>query len=302
MKTFEFPVETSTDDYHWSYFDKIEKTNAFYQMLEKCYSWHIPVQIRPDDVVNTISCIWSRYIVQNAEDLREFFVAHEGKKDIVYKSGGSYSDDRLEEFMSGLIRLVKEDQSNDNLSWMDFSSSTTTNIDNLTRLAAQLSSQKEYYKYGVQLACGFPSVTLLGTDKDWEAVEFFVQSMVCPDEKISEWQKRLLKTITGMISGDEEFWQSCITDRSYGSGPRWKKGWVLDFNPFNENGDWLDRIEEKDILNLTVDFEINVNDNGKEFKVQIESGPNSLQVDEGKVSVKNYFNATSDEKVMSVVV
>jgi hypothetical protein len=271
--------------------DRYKKTNGLFRVLQLGYSRHLPIAIRPDDVLNTIGCIWAKYIVLNAERLRSFFVDHEGKKVLEYKSGGTYSRERLPEFMAGLTALIKDDQRNDNLLWLELAASTTTVADRLVRSAAMLASQKEYYKYRVSLACGFPSVALLGTAEDWDALEFAVQSMPAPDDGIVKWQARLLRTIAGMRSGDEAFWQRCVTNQAFGSGPRDYDGWIVDFNPFNEKGRWMSRMEDDDILDLTVDFDIQVDDNGRQFTVSVEAGPTMLIADDGVLVTRNVFAA-----------
>lgn len=268
---------------------KISKSNGLFRTLQLGYSRHIPIAIRPDDVMNTVGCIWAKYIVLNSERFRSFFVNHEGKKVLEYKSGGTYSRERLPEFMNGLIELVKKDQDNDNLSWMDLDATTTTDTDRFVRCAATLASQKEYYEYRVTLECGFSLVKLLGTKHDWDMLEQRIQSMATPDDALKAWQERLLKTITGMRSGDESFWQRCLVGER-GSGSVYYYGWILDFNPIDEKGSWMSTIEDEDILDLTVDFEIKVDDNGRKFKVNVEAGTTGVNLVDNTLQPANTFS------------
>lgn len=274
----------------------LQKTNGLLRVLQIGYSQHVPVAIRPDDVLNAIGCLWAKYVGIHAERLRRFFVSHEGRKTLEYKSAGEYSHGRLPEFVAGLTALIKNDQENDNLSWLEFDGSTTNPGDRFVRAAAMLASQKAYYDYRVTLCCGFSYVTLLGTDADWDAVEFAIQAMPTPDDDVGNWQRRLLHTIAGMRSGEEAFWQRCITNQAFGSGPRDYDGWILDFNPFNERGEWLARLEDDDVLDLTVDFPLHVNDNGREFDVFIEAGPTQLRQDGYGLQPRTVFVASRSEQ------
>jgi len=120
--------------------------NAIYELLYKGYSWHIPIQLRPDDILNSVGAIWAKYIVIKSEEFRDFFVDHDGKKELVYMSGGSYSENRLPEFFKGLLDLVKADQNNDNMNWLEFNSAVSVQSDQFYRNAVLLASQKEYYE------------------------------------------------------------------------------------------------------------------------------------------------------------
>lgn len=297
MKTIEF-AEVEEKEANEYLVQRIEQTkgNGLFNMLQHGYSYHIPISIRPDDIANAVGCIWAKYIEHHAEELRSFFVSHEGKKKLTYYSGGTYSRERLQEFMNGLTSLIKEDQDNDNMSWLEPSMTTTTDVDHFIRSTAQLSSQKKYYEYGCVLCCGFPKITLLGEEEDWDAIEFLIQSMPAPDDGLEKWQKRLLNTVAGMRSDDEEFWQSCVTKHPYGSGGQAKiEGWILDFNPINEKGEWLTIVDEKDVLDLTVDFELAVDDNGHEFDVNVDAGPVQMKVCDNEISVLNSFSIVEVE-------
>ena len=143
---FEFDVEKlEIKDYFLASIGK--SPNGIYELLHKGYSRHIPIQLRPDDILNSVGAIWAKYIVIKSEEFRDFFVNHEGKKELVYMSGGSYSENRLPEFFKGLIDLVKDDQNDDNMSWLEFNSIVSVQSDQFYRNAVLLASQKEYYDY-----------------------------------------------------------------------------------------------------------------------------------------------------------
>ena len=283
---------------------ELRNTNGLYHLLHRCYSNHFPCEIRPDDILNCVLSIWAKYVVINAEKFRDFFVEHDGKKELVYFSGGTYSDARLPEFFSGLLELIKNDQANDNMSWADHQFSTTQLDDSMLRGAALLASQKEYYEYGIMLSCGFSKVRLMGNSSDWVELIRCIVLMPEVDEFVGAWKNEVIAVITEMLNGDADFWQRCITRERGGSGPQTVEGWVKVFNPIKENGEWIGNVLDKsDVLNLTCDFEINVNDNGNVFKVEIESGPTSLKINEdGYLQVANIMEVTKKKNQESAVV
>lgn len=287
---FTFPVKPiQLDKWDIDRLNRIKNSNGLFRLLEAGYSWHVPIYISPDDVANNICCIWSKYVFLNAEKLRSFFVQHDGKKKLTYYSTGRYHPDRMPEFMDGLTCLISADQDNDNLSWMDYSSSISMPTDRLIRTVAKLASQKAYYEYQCVLCCGFSQVELGGTLEDWERLWKLVEDMPTPDDFLTIWRAKLLQTITGMLSGEEDFWQRCLTTERYGSGGQTKRtGWILNFNPINDAGEVLALIEDKDILDLTVDFDLNVDDNGNVFDLNISAGPTRVGAGD-YLAVQNTF-------------
>lgn len=270
MALFQFDVKPTT---YRPDVTRLDKSNAMFRLLELGYSYHIPITIRPDDILNAVGCIWAKYIVKHAEQFRDFFVSHSGQKTLTYMAGGTYSPDRLQEFMTGLRRLIQQDQPKDNLAWLEGGYSTTTISDAFVRSAVALASQKEYYQYKCVLCCGFPEVRLEGLSLDWEALMADIRCMPTPDAHLEVWRDALGNCISDMLSGDEDFWQRCATGARYGSGGQQKyTGWINLFNPINEDGGWLQTVDSDDILDLTVDFPLHIDDNGNEFDINVAAG------------------------------
>jgi hypothetical protein len=289
---FTFPIKQDpVKDWMIKDIAKIQKSNGLFRLLEAGYSWHQPIFISPDDVANNICCIWSKYVFLNAEKFRDEFVKHSGKKELVYRAGGTYSQERMPEFMDGLARLMSADTVlTDGFDWMDYSSSITMPTDKFIRSVAKLASQKAYYQYEAELMCGFPSVELGGTEEDWQAVLDLIMSMPPIDKFLMAWQLRLYSTVDQMISGKEDFWQRCLTSERYGSGGQQNRsGWILEFNPIDESGQPLKVVKNKDILDLTVDFDLKVNDNGNEFMAHIAAGPTQVAIGD-HMTVQNFFH------------
>lgn len=290
MITHKFDVKLGNPTDHLiNRINKIQSSNGLFQAMFHAYSYHLPLWISPDDVANNICCIWSKYIFLNAEKFRSFFVEHAGKKELTYLTGGMYSEGRIPELIDGLSDLVKNDQKNDNLAWMDYSSSVSMPTDRLIRSTAKLASQKAYYKYKAVLCCGFSEIILAGTPDDWIRLANLISSLPTPDDRLKVWKDDLYTALEGMVIGKEDFWQTAISKQFYGSGSQTTiSGWGTVFNPINENGEWTTEIDDSDILNLTVDFDIHINDNGNEFDVNVSAGPTSCVYDD-KIATKNFF-------------
>ena len=297
---FEFDVEPiKVQDYH---LDGIGKSkNAIYELLHKGYSWHMPIKLRPDDILNAIGAIWAKYIVIKAEEFRDFFVNHEGKKELLYQSGGSYSEGRLPEFFSGLIALIKDDQDDDNMSWLDFESTVSIDTDQFYRNAVLLASQKEYYEYKCTLSCGFSEVELLGTDEDWLKLVENINKMPCPDEHLEKWRDDMKSMVNKMVEGSEDFWQRCVTKERRGSGPQTIEGWIVNFTPFDEAGNWHETLDKSDLLDLTVDFPLKVDDNGNEFDLKITANTQCIYQNGLSLKSEVVFEEVESGKLLQLI-
>lgn len=266
--------------------------NPLLTKLMKCYSRHYALTLTPDEILNNIACIYSKYVLHYAERFRSHFVSHVDKKELNILMGGEWIPETHPMILQGLIEKVREDSQNPAFDWFNVAFSTTKSSDVAVRYLAVLSSQKAYYKYSCTFCCGFPSVELLGTLEDWGFLYETIGEMpTLDDEFLLNWKNDLLKLVRSMVYGKEEFWQSGITRVPYGSGGQADyQGWILLLNPFNENMDILKTtIKETDFLNLELNIDVHINNNGDEFDVNIVGGPTKLIYD-GTFKVENTFD------------
>lgn len=284
--------------------------NGIFAALLNSYSYHYNLVLSPDHIHNAIACIWSKYVDLNAEKFRSQIVNHQDKKTLEYISGGSYDPVCNLEFINALFDLVQYDCNLD-LSWFGKVNSytTTTNEDHIIRFGSLLAATKKYYEYKCTLCCGIPSVELLGDREDWLILKNNIESMpTLNDNNLVVWKNLLIEVLYKFIDAYDgivnmDFWQSCITGQSFGSGPQLiYGGWILLFSPFLENGKWIitpptsntpnkyGQVELEDILNLLVDFNITVNDNGYEFVLDANIGQTQLVTLENAITPGNVVN------------
>lgn len=57
------------------------RTGGLVHAIEAAYSFHRHLVLRPDDIWMAILTQFSMYVDKNAEQLRDHFVSHEGKKE-----------------------------------------------------------------------------------------------------------------------------------------------------------------------------------------------------------------------------
>lgn len=288
------------------------KSNSLYEGLHHAYNFHEKIKISPDNVYNTICCIWAKYINLNAEKFRNQIVTHEGQKTIrFFTDTFNWTDELVHQHFNFFISEINKDQENSSIKWMNEEFSTTDNVDKFVRKSAMLASQKAYYRYESMLMCWFPEIVILGELEEWNKLKDVVNSMPTYDAQMKEWQNKLVMVIDKFIAcdnSDEEFWQAPFTCTGGGSGsPDSYTGWATVFNPFNEKGEWNTtykglsdgrknykwyNVAENDLLNLTVDFDIELYDMGGQHigKLKIDAGPTVVEYDSDYVILKNKFN------------
>ena len=287
-----FPVKQEIAN---DYFNK-SNTNGLFYKIAISYSRHYALTLTPDEVLNNIACVYGKYINMNAERLREKIVSHDGKKELrVYLTKASEVSWMIRG-IAALVKKLEDDVETNIVSWAQCKFSTTEESDILVRGLAGLHAAKEYYEYGITLCCGLPSVELLGTQEDWSMLMNVIKEMpTLDDDFLTRWKSQLLITLSKMMSLDEVFWQSCVTVHPYGSGSQANYGgWATVFNPFNENGDEVTVVKEKDMLNLSLDIKINVDDNGYEYILNVSGGPNKAVACDDVLSVRNALFFTKE--------
>jgi len=100
---------------------------------------------------------------------------------------------------------------------------------------------KKYFEYKCYTRCGFPEITLEGTEQDWlllrQAAERSLQR--CTPDFNAKWSAALLPLLDKLLSArcgevDAVFWNSmCKRGGTVGSGARtWFNGWFNVFFPY----------------------------------------------------------------------
>lgn len=143
--------------------------NGFVHSAIDAYSSHHNLTIRPEDVWFAILSQLSLYINAHAEELRSFFVAHEGQEELVilYDSGSIHTVD-IGDFARKMSGLLSKNVNDPELHpWIMPAFSTTTDQDRVVASVMMMGALQKYFSYGMGILCALPSVTLLGEKCDW---------------------------------------------------------------------------------------------------------------------------------------
>ncbi|KAM0152551.1 hypothetical protein ACHAPG_007625 [Botrytis cinerea] len=219
--------------------------NGLVHTCLEAYNQHRHLVLRPDDIWIAIVTQFSFYVNKHSEELRSFFVAHEGKKDLVVE--GDHLDFTV--FTTNMANMIQDNVVDKDLkSWILPAFSTTTRIDTIVCSSVMMSTMKKYFDYTFFVSCGIPTVTLLGEVSDWEEILRRLdklESFGPAHQELIHWKEMLTPVIQNMIltfktpgaTTQVDFWSRIVNIYNLSGGSS-LTGWLTVFCVFNENGDW----------------------------------------------------------------
>eukprot|EP00747_Dinoflagellata_sp_TGD_P162341 gnl/TRDRNA2_/TRDRNA2_179819_c0_seq1.p1 gnl/TRDRNA2_/TRDRNA2_179819_c0~~gnl/TRDRNA2_/TRDRNA2_179819_c0_seq1.p1 ORF type:complete len:423 (+),score=73.58 gnl/TRDRNA2_/TRDRNA2_179819_c0_seq1:51-1319(+) len=216
------------------------KQNLFAKAVHAAFFDHHPLVLSPDIIWLTIAQGLANHVDQNAEALRDQFVSHEGKKELVIERPefvkGSPLNDWVGVFpeFSALI-AANSVQGTVELIQNDFS--TTGVVERVVSHITLMDAVQHYFKYTMCCGCGFPSITLTGTPADWEKIR--AKAEVLRKYDLDWWLAGLLPALDQFVVAahgkpDLDFWRSLCMINTGTSVPCFEPltGWVQVFFPY----------------------------------------------------------------------
>ena len=186
------------------------------------FNRHCDLVLSPDDVWLTILAQFCAYVNKNAEGLRNRIVEHEGKKELTAYANGLLESANYQGMIRDLLVEIRKNIKSPELAdWFRPGFSTTTEKDEVCAAATAMASLQAYFTFTMQLLCGIPSVTMLGTVADWkllrEKVDRLLEFEVQDNRKgnvMELWVGYLRKACDGFVESAEhpgsektlEFW------------------------------------------------------------------------------------------------
>jgi hypothetical protein len=216
--------------------------NGLVWAAHDAYSQHHHLVIRPEDVWFAILTQLSFYINGHAEELRSFFVAHEGQEHLHLDVEELDFAHTANEMTHLIAKNVIDPGLRD---WVMPSFSTTTDSDTVVGAILFMGAMQKYFTFGVGVTCGIPSVTLLGEVEDWKDILRRIDKMELLGAEASLFAKMLRPIAKHMILSFEspesfeviEFWNTIIHRVSMLSGTDYLTGWLTAFCFWNEQGE-----------------------------------------------------------------
>ncbi|GLB42672.1 putative protein with domain of unknown function (DUF4419) [Lyophyllum shimeji] len=224
----------------------IPKKNGFVLGVVEAYNHHHHLVIRPDDVWIAILSQLNFYINAHAKELRDKFVDHEEKRDLVVTT----LEPSLDKADFGDLAVQMAGQIDQNVKdktlvpWVLPNFSTTTRNDTVICSALIMSTLKEYFRYIMMLGCGIPSITLEGTQADWQSILTRIDKIPSFGAEPAEWASMLRAVLKRFVrafnpggpKADKKFWERMVHERPGGSNTPFISGWITAFCAWDPEG------------------------------------------------------------------
>src|SRR5947209_8272990 len=137
--------------------------NGLLGTMYMAYSEHIPLVLRPDDLWIAIVVSFGNYVKNNSEKMKNLFVDHVGKKQLVVKTPGPGLDYTKPEHWMGFIEAMTGEIKKNvkiNVNWMAADFTTSTDIDKTVCDIALMGTISKYFDMKFEICCGLSKVTL----------------------------------------------------------------------------------------------------------------------------------------------
>lgn len=222
-------------------------TNGLIWAVFEAYSKHHHLVLRPEDIWSAILCQVGFYINANAEELRDYFVSHQGRKELVVLYGGDMNNADFGAIAREMTSFIQENVKEPRLrEWIMPSFSTTTDTDRVVAAILMMGSMQKYFSFKCEQECGIPSVTLLGERKDWENILLrvdYLAELGAQPTVFAELLKPILRNFIssfddqGRLSAEtSQFWGRIVNKNYEDSGEDFLSGWITAFGYWDEKG------------------------------------------------------------------
>ena len=212
-------------------------SNGFVRAAVAAYSNHHHLIIRPEDVWFAILTQLSFFVNAHAEELRQYFVSHSGQKELEVIDSGSIDFAKFGAMAQRMTKLMDKNlNDHELLPWIMPAFSTTEDTDKVVASVIMMGAMQKYFSYKFSLRCGIPSVTLLGTQADWEEILQRLEKLPNLGTEPAQFYNLLKPVVTYFVASFEspvaastrQFWKR-IAHKSGGSGPHYLSGWITAF-------------------------------------------------------------------------
>jgi hypothetical protein len=142
--------------------ENVPVLNGFYA----AHMNHLPIRIKPDDIWLLIVQAFSNHVNANAEELRNYFVNFDGKKELIVKyydiiSIEQITNKHLEDFSEQINEQMEKYLGKEILEILTPNFSTTTYDSSIICKISIMGAFKKYFDYTMMLCgCGIPYIIL----------------------------------------------------------------------------------------------------------------------------------------------
>ncbi|KAI4252081.1 MAG: hypothetical protein L6R42_008116 [Xanthoria sp. 1 TBL-2021] len=294
-------------------------SNGFVHGAIQAYNHHHHLRIRPEDVWFAVLSQFSLFVNAHAEELRGLFVAHEGKKELVLRYFGTRYSVDFARFAKEMGELIEENVVDPELRrWIMPAFTTTTKNDVVVASILLMGTTQKYFDFKCCIACGLPSVTLLGNKEDWALILSRLEKLKEYGEEPTQFCNLLKPVVSRFVTSFDEprseettgFWQRIAHYSRGGSGPSYYSGWITAFCFWDKDGRSMYRpvsgalkldgmvyhsIESDAVPPGYTSVPVKVDDNGFEFPATMIAGSVATRYSSSPGSSESDFDTIQPE-------
>lgn len=154
----------------------LSEPSGIFGLFHNAYACHKNIFIRPDDLWFHIVLQIQILIDKNSDKLRECFVHHDEKKEIIVDTK-LYSKKSFMDFVVGSNKQMKKDVKNDFIEIVNTKFSTTSNFDVELSNILSMCSMKHYYSFKMSELCGIRNIFFGGELEDWIKIKINLEKI-----------------------------------------------------------------------------------------------------------------------------
>lgn len=219
------------------------KQNLLAKAVHAAFYDHHPLVLSPDVIWLTIAQGLAHHVDENAEALRDHFVHHKGKRELVVErpkfiKGSAHND--WEGVFPEFRQKISESSRPGAVELIESDFTTTGPAERVASHVTLMDAVQHYFSYTMVCGCGFPSITLTGTPGDWEKIR--AKAGQLGRFQLDWWLEVLLPVLDQFVQAahgkpDLDFWRSlCMITVVGPSGlSHYNKpltGWIQAFFPY----------------------------------------------------------------------
>jgi len=221
--------------------------HGFISAITAAFASHYPLALRPQHFWLMVCQGVATHVDLHAEAVRASWVEHEGKRElkvecnefvmgqmndwasVVSGKPDSFSAQIAKNTVAGVAEVLSPPFS------------TTTAIEDVVQKMVVMDVCKNYFSYRCTTFCGFPEITLEGSEADWQLLSEAAEKLLerCEPKFAAQWATALLPLLEKLAAArrgevDAQFWNSmCKRGGTSGSGAyTFFNGWINIFFPY----------------------------------------------------------------------
>lgn len=250
----------------------VKTSNGFLSTVHEAFANERPLILSPNHIWTAIIQAVSIHVNKHAEQLRNVFVAHQGKKNITVRNDelimGNAASSPWHKVFPEFDSKLRENVTGNFVNNVVAPFSTSTQTTQIVQTITLMDTLQQYFDYTVLTMCGIPRIELLGTTEDWLEIVRRAE-VICEQAQMKWWANELIPVLFHFVilSKSPEvapvaFW-SRIYNRSAANGSGTvpsANGWINVFFPYIAGGSGFTRRKSDPVEDQKLFFNSLAND------------------------------------------